>query len=64
MPHEHPVVVKGGWGTAGMEHGRMVLEEVVESLQVARVSLRRKEEGGRKGREGEKKRRREEGGYR
>ena len=55
MPHEHPVVVEGGWGPAGMEHGRMVLEEVLEGLQVARISLRREEEGGREGREGGRK---------
>ena len=59
MPHEYPVVVEGGRGSAGMEHGRMVLEEVLEGLQVARVSLRREEgregrKGGREGREGEK----------
>ena len=55
MPHEHPVVVEGGRGTAGMEHGWVVLEEVLEGLQVARISLRREEgrEGGR-GRDREK----------
>ena len=49
VPHEHPVVVEGGQSTAGMEHGRMVLEEVLEGLQVARISLRTEEgrEGGR-----------------
>ena len=60
VPHEHPVVVEGGRGSAGMEHGWMVLEEVLEVLQVARISLRREEEGGREGREGERKRRRGE----
>ena len=48
VPHEHPVVVEGGRSAAGMEHRGMVLEEVLEGLQVARISLRR--EGGCMGR--------------
>ena len=62
------MVVEGGRGPAGMEHGRMVLEKVLEGLQVARVSLRRKEEGGREegwiGREGGREKTGKEGGGR
>ena len=57
VPHEHPVVVEGGQGMAGMEHGRIVLEEVLEGLQMARISLRREgRKGGKEGGKGERER--------
>ena len=66
VPHAHPVVVEGGQGMAGMEHGRMVLEEVLEGLRVARISLRREgRKGGKEeGRKGERERGKGGGGDR
>ena len=39
VAHEHPVVVERGRGAAGMEHGGVCLQQALECLQVARVSL-------------------------